>query len=147
MKGYLIKYFISNISLTKVTLEGYPYKRSAEEGYMPRVPITVLGYRCERCGHEWVPKNGDHEPVACPKCKSPYWNRPRKATSMLTYEDFCSRIKKTLAEGGPLTWTEIRTIAKLPEKFPNNKWVRRMETEIGLKRDKDKHGIIKWTIR
>ena len=114
---------------------------------MPRVPITLMGYRCERCGHEWVPKDAEREPVACPKCKSPYWDRPRKATSMLTYEDFRDRIKKTLTERGPITWTEIRTIAKLPEKFPNNKWVRRMEGEIGLKRDKDKHGIIKWTLR
>jgi len=115
---------------------------------MPRVPITVMGYRCERCNHEWVPKDKDaeHEPVACPKCKSPYWNRPRKMASMLTYEDFRDRIRKTLRESGSLTWTEIRTVAKLPEKFPNNKWVRRLEQEISLKRRKDTHGIIKWTL-
>jgi hypothetical protein len=65
---------------------------------------------------------------------------------MLTYEDFRDRIKKTLTEGGSLAWTEIRTVAKLPEKFPNNKWVRRLEGEIGLSRNKDKHGIIKWTL-
>ena len=33
--------------------------------------------------------------VACPKCKSPYWNRPRKASSMLTYEDFRDKIRDT----------------------------------------------------
>jgi DNA-directed RNA polymerase subunit RPC12/RpoP len=114
---------------------------------MPRVPITVMGYRCERCGHEWVPKDAEREPVACPGCKSPYWQRPRKSASMLTYEDFRDRIKQTLKESGSLTWTEIRTTAKLPEKFPNNKWVRRLEQEIGLKRIKDTHGIIKWTLR
>ncbi len=114
---------------------------------MPKVPITVMGYRCSRCGHEWVPKNGDRQPVACPKCKSPYWDRPRRTTSMLTYEDFRDKIKKTLDERGMLTWTEIRTVTKLPEKFPNNQWVRRMEGEIGLKREKDKHGIIRWTLR
>lgn len=114
---------------------------------MPRVPITVMGYRCERCAHEWIPRDPEREPVACPKCKSPYWDRPRKATSMLTYEDFRERIEKTLREGGSLTWTEIRTAAKLPEKFPNNKWVRRLEHEIGLERKKDTHGIIKWTLR
>lgn len=65
---------------------------------------------------------------------------------MLTYEIFRDRIKQTLNANGTLTWTEIRTIAKLPEKFPNNKWVRRMEAEIGLKRSKDKNGIIKWTL-
>lgn len=105
-----------------------------------------MGYRCERCGGEWIPKDADKEPLTCPKCRSPYWNRPRKAHSMLTYEDFRDKIQKALKESGPLTWTEIRTLAKLPEKFPNNKWVRRMEQDIGLKRNKDGHGIIKWKL-
>ena len=38
--------------------------------------ITLQGYKCERCGHEWLPTS-DVEPKVCPKCKSPYWNRPR----------------------------------------------------------------------
>jgi hypothetical protein len=65
---------------------------------------------------------------------------------MLTYEEFRDKIQKTLKQSGPLSWTEVRTAAKLPEKFPNNKWVRRMELDIALKRDKDAHGIIKWKI-
>jgi len=113
---------------------------------MPRVPITVMGCRCERCSHEWIPKDSEREPTVCPKCKSPYWNKPRKKTSILTYEDFRERVKSTLKGSEQLTWTEIRTKAKLPEKFPNNKWVHRLEKEIGLKRNKDKHGIIKWTL-
>jgi len=114
---------------------------------MPRVPITVMGYRCERCSHEWIPRDTSQEPSVCPKCKSPYWNRPRKKpSSMLTYEDFRDKIQQTLKQSSPLTWTEIRTLAKLPEKFPNNKWVCRMEQDIGLKRNKDAHGIIKWKL-
>jgi hypothetical protein len=65
---------------------------------------------------------------------------------MLTYEDFRDKIQQTLKQSGPLTWTEIRTVAKLPEKFPNNKWVHRMEQDIALKRSKDAHGIIKWRV-
>jgi DNA-directed RNA polymerase subunit RPC12/RpoP len=113
---------------------------------MARVPITVMGYRCERCSHEWIPRNGDQEPSVCPKCKSPYWNRPRKAAPMMTYEDFRDTIQQTLISHGPLTWTEIRTTAKLPQAFPNNKWVHRMEIDIKLKRNKDSHGIIKWSV-
>jgi hypothetical protein len=45
-----------------------------------------------------------------------------------------------------MTWTEIRTAAKLPQMFPNNKWVRRLERDIGLKRNKDVHGIIRWQL-
>jgi hypothetical protein len=65
---------------------------------------------------------------------------------MLTYEDFRDKIRKTLQEVGPLTWTEIRTTASLPEKFPNNQWVHRLEKDINLKRSKDSHGIIKWSV-
>lgn len=44
---------------------------------MAKVKLEVWGFRCERCGHEWVPRN-EPEPRVCPKCKSPYWDRPRK---------------------------------------------------------------------
>ena len=115
---------------------------------MARVPITVMGYRCERCDHEWMPRDAENEPKVCPKCKSPYWNSPRKAKSMMSYEDFSGAIKKTLQDAGkPLTWTEIRTAAKLPQKFPNNEWVHRMEKDIGLLREKDKTGVIHWDLR
>jgi hypothetical protein len=40
--------------------------------------VQLWGYRCERCAHEWLPRQKDEEPRVCPKCKSPYWNRPRK---------------------------------------------------------------------
>jgi predicted Zn-ribbon and HTH transcriptional regulator len=41
--------------------------------------VTLEGFRCERCGHEWVPRDKGQEPTVCPKCKSPYWNKPRKS--------------------------------------------------------------------
>ena len=47
---------------------------------MPR--IIIEGYRCQRCNHHWAPRNGTgyrdkEDPKTCPKCKSPYWNKPR----------------------------------------------------------------------
>jgi DNA-directed RNA polymerase subunit RPC12/RpoP len=41
------------------------------------------GFKCERCGHEWLPRSNekittDNLPVRCPYCNSPYWNKPRK---------------------------------------------------------------------
>ena len=45
---------------------------------MARVKICVDGFKCERCGHEWVPRNMKDPPRVCPECKSPYWDRPRK---------------------------------------------------------------------
>lgn len=32
--------------------------------------------RCIRCGHTWPPRT-EKLPRVCPKCKSPYWDRPR----------------------------------------------------------------------
>ena len=39
--------------------------------------FMVRAFRC-RCGHEWVPANLRQaaRPRVCPKCKSPYWDRP-----------------------------------------------------------------------
>jgi hypothetical protein len=66
---------------------------------------------------------------------------------MMTYENFRDAIKAVLKEAkGPLTWTEIRTNAKLPQTFPNNQWVHRLEKDIGLDRHKDKHGVIHWQL-
>lgn len=113
---------------------------------MGRIPITVMGYKCERCGHEWVPRYEKQEPKVCPKCKSPCWNKPKKH-SVMSYEDFRDRIKAFLESSKtPLTWTEIRTKAKLSQKFPNNQWVHRLDKEINLVREKDKNGIIRWKL-
>ena len=46
---------------------------------MAKVKQTVYLWLCERCGHKWLPREVDMEPKRCPNCKSPYWNRPRKA--------------------------------------------------------------------
>jgi predicted Zn-ribbon and HTH transcriptional regulator len=121
------------------------YLLSLYRKLMARVPITVMGYRCERCGHEWIPRGADEEPRVCPKCRSAWWNRPRK--SMMTYDDFRVKIVEALREARyPLTWTEIRTVAGLPQLFPNNQWVRRLEKDIGLQRKRDPGGIIHWQI-
>ena len=49
------------------------------------VIITVIGFHCYRCDHEWVPAKLIHAPcknpvmpICCPKCKSPFWKSPRE---------------------------------------------------------------------
>ena len=55
-------------------------RREAE--LMPMVQI--MGYRCERCGHQWRPRGGDPDdqthpdPKVCPNCKSAWWDVPKK---------------------------------------------------------------------
>ena len=45
---------------------------------MAEIEIKTKGYKCERCEHEWIPRNKEETPIICPKCKSPYWNKPKK---------------------------------------------------------------------
>lgn len=46
--------------------------------------VLTPAFQCERCFHRWLPRkkgNDDiqlHQPQVCPKCKSPYWNKPRQ---------------------------------------------------------------------
>ena len=44
---------------------------------MAEITIKMRGYKCERCEHEWIPRSKEN-PIICPKCKSPYWNKPKK---------------------------------------------------------------------
>ena len=95
-----------------------------------------------------MPRGDVKEPKACPKCHSPWWNTPRKAAAATTYEDFRDRIKHVLKEADkPVSWTEIRTKAKLPQAFPNNQWVRRLENDINLLRERDAEGIMLWRLK
>jgi len=53
-------------------LYNYVYTNSMDE-------ITLTKLKCLRCGYTWFPRKPE-PPQACanPKCRSPYWNKPRK---------------------------------------------------------------------
>lgn len=38
--------------------------------------LSLPTLKCLRCGHSWYPKK-PVLPKVCPKCKSPYWNKPK----------------------------------------------------------------------
>src|SRR4051812_22799621 len=60
-------------------LEGVPLTVHTREQILPgMVKVQLWGWRCERCGHEWLPREEGVAPRVCPKCKSPYWDRPRQ---------------------------------------------------------------------
>lgn len=60
---------------------------------MSKTEITVPEYICERCGHKWISRRVE-EPTVCPKCKSPYWNRPKKSRRSDTDTDTDNPKKK-----------------------------------------------------
>lgn len=59
----------------EITWEGEPaaFHKAQFAGLIPIQP-----QKCLRCDHEWQPRI-KKMPVLCPKCKSPYWSRPRKS--------------------------------------------------------------------
>lgn len=46
---------------------------------MDNAEFTLPVLKCLRCGHTWIPRT-PKKPKVCPnlKCKSPYWDRPRR---------------------------------------------------------------------
>lgn len=40
--------------------------------------VKELERKCERCNHKWLIRDLRREPVRCPSCGTPYWNRPKK---------------------------------------------------------------------
>lgn len=64
-----------------------------------------------------------------------------------SYEKFKTKIEAILkAEPEGLTWTEIKQRLNLPQRVPNNRWVRQMEEDIGLIRERIK-GRIHWRLK
>jgi len=74
-------------------------------------------------------------------------HRPN-GTKEMTYEQFKTIIKEELTKAPEgLTWTQIRT--KRPElyqRWPANQWVRQMEKDIGLTRERVK-GTPIWRLK
>ena len=41
------------------------------------VNVFIVGHRCYRCKHAWVPRDISEVSEICPSCKSPYWKKPK----------------------------------------------------------------------
>ena len=42
-----------------------------------QVNFLIFRHPCYRCGHAWVPRDISEVSEICPKCKSPYWKKPK----------------------------------------------------------------------
>ncbi|MBD3252876.1 hypothetical protein GF386_04040 [Candidatus Pacearchaeota archaeon] len=52
-------------------------KKSMKGGVDKLGIIASFEYKCERCDHRWIGRTKEI-PITCPKCRSPYWNKPKK---------------------------------------------------------------------
>jgi len=76
--------------------------------------------------------------------------KERQAGKSVTpgYERFRTQIRRILGEAKhPMTWAEIKETGGFPQKVPNNKWVKWMEEDIGLIREKTREGGIVWKLK
>ena len=45
--------------------------------------IKLPTLTCTRCGATWHPRTEGKPPKRCPKCRTPYWDTPRRNRSPL----------------------------------------------------------------
>jgi len=65
----------------------------------------------------------------------------------MTYDEFRDKIRAELQrKPDGMTWTELKRKLRLPQKVPNNKWVSRMERDIGLTRVSENRRFI-WKLK
>jgi len=76
------------------------------------------------------------------------FEKMNKLKEKMSFEIFSNTVKSVLIkhpEG--LGWSQIREKTELIQKVPNNKWVRKLENEIGLIRFRDKKGNVIWKLK
>ncbi len=72
MRGSQTEKKIKRGGIDKYTIYCYNDNCMAEQN------IDIPTLKCLRCNppHEWHPRS-NRMPLRCPKCGSPYWNRPK----------------------------------------------------------------------
>ena len=73
--------------MLSASIPSKPKSNILKSTYLYIMPtVTIEAFQCTRCGHVWAPRGGilvgavteDEKPKVCPRCKSPYWDRPRR---------------------------------------------------------------------
>jgi transcriptional regulator with XRE-family HTH domain len=49
---------------------------------------------CTRCSHVWLPRMIGKDPVRCPGCNSPYWNKPRRIVDEVSMDERLNRMAR-----------------------------------------------------
>ncbi len=81
------------------------------------------------------------------RISSPVKQQRKVESAKMTYDQFRDKIRRALQYNDlGMTWTRLRNHLELDQVVPNNKWVRRMEKDIGLMRVKGSDGVILWRV-
>jgi len=72
--------------------------------------------------------------------------KPKNMKPKMPYSEFRDKIQKALEyKDTGMSWSDLRDILEFEQVVPNNKWVRQLERDIGLKRIRSMDGVI-WRI-
>ncbi len=127
-------------------VHAYNYGDKAHHKYVITLPEELIGELKWEHGSELeVKKLKDKiqisfvsKPVKNPK--------PKNIKPKMPYSEFREKIQNALEyRDDGATWTELRDQLELEQVVPNNKWVRQLEKDIGLKRIRDMKGVV-WRI-
>jgi DNA-directed RNA polymerase subunit RPC12/RpoP len=80
------------------------------------VKITRKGFKCLRCGYEWIPRKEGQAPQLCPKCRSAYWNKPRVRFRRKKAQPSIKELKKALDPRRQIIREEIRETLETEKK-------------------------------
>lgn len=132
------------VKLQKVL--AYTYGDKSHFKYIITLPEELIGDLGWQSGSELeITKNGNGIKISFVAKPSPK-SKKKIPEPKMPYSEFKEKIRSALEyrdEG--LTWSQIRDQLGLEQVVPNNKWVRQMEKDIGLKRVREMHGVI-WRI-
>ena len=118
----------------------YKYKDIPRYKYIISIPEKIINEIGWEPGSELkIKKSGQNLVI---NYKSKPLRKTKDPAPSMSFEEFQEKIVSLLKSKQGLTWSQVRKILSLPQKVPNNKWVTRLEKEIGLVRLKDKNGII-----
>ncbi len=119
----------------------YKYSNVPRYKYLITIPEKIIFNLGWEPGTELAAKQKNGKLVIEFKSKPTAKIRKDPAPS-ISFEEFQEKIVSLLKNTQDLTWSQIREILSLPQIVPNNKWVSKMEKEIGLVRIKTKKGIV-----
>ncbi|MDI1494716.1 MAG: hypothetical protein K8823_22 [Cenarchaeum symbiont of Oopsacas minuta] len=124
----------------------YTYGDKSHFKYIITLPENLINQLKWKSGSELKAKKQDDKIQICFVSKPRKNIKSKSLEPKIPYSEFRDKTKSALEHrDNGATWTELREQLELEQIVPNNKWVRQLEKDIGLKRTRETNGVI-WRI-
>ena len=127
-------------------VHAYTYRDKSHFKYIITLPENLINQLKWESGSELEAEKQDDKIQIYFVSKPSKNTKSKSLTPKIPYSEFREKIRTALEyRDDGMTWTELREQLELEQVVPNNKWVRQLEKDIGLKRIRDMNGVI-WRI-